>query len=155
MAAPYILLSNSLKVDAAKPLDYLYGPWANVSEALSKIASSRRFIGLTCAVLVEGHAVEYWFKNGVNDSDLIVKQTGGGGGSGLNSTEVVSIAEETTTYLEQNFGSQGFNLVIVTSTEKAYFRYDENKWLSVAIGILGPSPSPVANIAGVNYLSMV
>lgn len=156
MPSPYILLSNALKVDAAKPLDYLYGPWASVAEALSKIASNKRFVGLTCAVLVEGHAVEYWFKNGINDSDLIAKQSGGGGGGGLTWMEIESLGgDPTTTLLEPYYSNYGANAVVDLSTEFLYLRYGEEKWLKIVAGILGPGYSPNANVAGVNYLSMV
>lgn len=155
MANEAIVVGKPLRVNGAKPLDYLSGPYDSVQAALTAIPSALRYVGMTVTIMTSNTPVEYWFSGGTGDANLVRKSSGGGGGSGLNSTEVVSIAEESTTYLEENFGSQGFNLVIVTSTEKAYLRYDENKWLSFAIGILGPSPSPVANIAGVNYLSMV
>ena len=155
MANEAIVVGKPLRVNGAKPLDYLSGPYNSVQAALTAIPSALRFIGMTVTIITGNTPVEYWFSGGTADGNLVAKSSGGGGGGdGLNAIEVTSIADETTTVLEEYYTNGGHNLVIATSTEKAYFRYGTNKWFGVAVGILGASPSPIANVAGVNYISM-
>jgi len=84
-------LNDNIYVNAGKPsdpknLNTSNQPYANVAEVLTQIPLSLRPPGLT--VNIQG--VEYWFKDGVGDSDLVVK-TGGasitnGNGTTWNST---------------------------------------------------------------------
>lgn len=157
MANDAIVVGKSLRVNGAKPLDYLNGPYASVEAALTAIPSALRFIGMTVTIITGNTPAEYWFSGGIANENLVAKSSGGGGGGGgdgLNAVEVQTITDETTTVLEEYYTNGGYNLVVVTSTEKAYFRYGTNKWFGVAVGILSASPSPVANVAGVNYISM-
>ena len=60
-------------VQPAANLDYRYGPWPTVQRAL-EITAGLRELGLTVAVSsISTGAIEYHFKNGITDSDLIVK----------------------------------------------------------------------------------
>jgi len=60
-------------VNPVANLDARYGPWLTFNDALTGFQSALRHIGLTIAVSgVEG-VVEYWFKNGTADSDLVLK----------------------------------------------------------------------------------
>lgn len=153
--AEYIGVGNPVLARGAKPADYKLGPFSSVSEVCSKIPQSFRYIGMTVIIINNNVATDYWFKAGITDSDLIVKQTGGGGGGdGFKAIEVVSISEDTTTVLEEYYTNGGYNMVIATSTEKAYIRYGENKWFSIAVGILSATPSSVAGIGSVDYISM-
>lgn len=153
--ADYIGVGNPVLARGAKPADYKLGPFSSVSEACSKIAQSFRYIGMTVIINNNNVATEYWFKNGTTDSDLVAKQSGGsGGGDGFKAIEVISISEDTTTVLEEYYTNGGYNMVVATSTEKAYIRYGEGKWFSFAVGILSSTPSSVAGISEVNYLSM-
>lgn len=151
--ADYIGVGNPVLARGAKPADYKLGPFSSVSEACSKIAQSFRYIGMTVIINNNNVATEYWFKNGTTDSDLVAKQTGGGG-DGFKAIEVVSISEDTTTVLEEYYTNGEYNMVVATSTEKAYIRYGEGKWFSFAVGILSSTPSSVVGISEVNYLSM-
>lgn len=54
-------------------IDALYGPYNSIEEALAAIPINRRAIGRTVAIIENGGAVEYWWKSGVADSNLIVK----------------------------------------------------------------------------------
>lgn len=70
-------------------LDALYGPWNSVEEALNNIpgpttigsitTEGQRHVGLTAGVITTDGVVEYWFKNGISDSDFIVKTSGSEG----------------------------------------------------------------------------
>ncbi|MGC3945353.1 MAG: hypothetical protein QM762_12705 [Chryseolinea sp.] len=72
-------LNDNIRVEAGKPIDdrYLNGvvPYANAAEACSLIVLSRRHPGLTVKIGND----EYWWKSGIQDVDLILKATGGGG----------------------------------------------------------------------------
>lgn len=54
-------------------IDVLYGPYESLDAAKIAIPINRRVIGRTCAVMEDGAAVEYWFKGGIEDSDLVPK----------------------------------------------------------------------------------
>ncbi len=152
--ADYIGVGNPVLARGAKPADYKLGPFSSISEACSKIVQNFRYIGMTVIIINNNVATDYWFKAGTSDSDLVIKQAGGGGG-GLTAMEVQTVSEESTTALEEYYTNGGYNLIIATSTQKAYLRYGEGKWFSFAIGVLGPSPSSLASIGSVDYISMV
>lgn len=54
-------------------MDGRYGPYNSISEALTSITQSKRCIGLTIGIKTGNSITEYWFKNGISDSDLIEK----------------------------------------------------------------------------------
>lgn len=69
------IINDNIKVNAGKPLDAKYLSSSNTGYASAAVANvaipiSERHVGLT--VLVNN--IEYWYKNGVADSNLIVKQ---------------------------------------------------------------------------------
>ena len=88
MALSGIELSGSILIGTTLPMDAKYGPYSDTSIpaalalALAEVTSGFRYQGLTVG-LVDTSAgtevVEYWFKDGVADIDLVEKQTGGGG----------------------------------------------------------------------------
>jgi hypothetical protein len=60
-------------VQPAANLDYRYGPWPTIQRALEVTAGLRQ-LGLTVAISsISTGAVEYHFKNGITDTDLIIK----------------------------------------------------------------------------------
>lgn len=65
-------------------VDARYGPWASCADALTNTAALR-VTGLTVGVNVGGSVVEYWFKDGIGDLDLVEKTSGAGAG-GTNET---------------------------------------------------------------------
>ena len=76
-----ILLNDNLNVAAAKPTDARYGPWGSPLLALQYIPAYQRYKGLTVGILVAGVVNEYWFDDGVADSDLVVKIVAGNNGA--------------------------------------------------------------------------
>lgn len=69
-------------VNKSSDVDYRYGPWSSISDANNNVNINLRQIGLTVGVSAVGVGVtEYWYKNGTQDGDLVLKTTGGGGGS--------------------------------------------------------------------------
>ena len=59
-------------------LDTYYGLYDSIEEALKIIPPRMRSKGRTVGILEDGSVVEYWFESGIEDSDLIVKNEGGG-----------------------------------------------------------------------------
>lgn len=59
--------------DKCANIDALYGPFNSKEEALAAVPVNRRAIGRTVAIIEDGAAVEYWFKGGITDEDLVPK----------------------------------------------------------------------------------
>lgn len=78
----YIGLSRPLKVVHGNyaSLDARYGPYDSINHAISGIPISIRRIGLTVGIISVENSVEtveeYWWKRGIEDSDLELKITG-------------------------------------------------------------------------------
>ena len=67
-------LSNRVFVkSAAANVDYLYGPYSSTAEACAAIPIERRMRGLTVGVQTENDFIEYQWKMGVSDGDLVSK----------------------------------------------------------------------------------
>jgi hypothetical protein len=75
-----IRLSDNLEINKPAPVDDRLGVFVSTASALTSIAEDRRYVGLTVIVDDGSGAVEYWFKDGVTDVDLVAKSQGGGGG---------------------------------------------------------------------------
>jgi hypothetical protein len=73
MALSGIQLSAGIVVGSNTSVDAKFGPYADVATAKSEIGSTLRYKGLTVGILVSGSVVEYWWKDGISDSDLISK----------------------------------------------------------------------------------
>lgn len=54
-------------------MDKRYGPYNSVSAALTALTTSKRCVGLTIGVKSGDSITEYWFKEGVSDSNLVEK----------------------------------------------------------------------------------
>lgn len=105
-----ITFNDNLNVSATKPVDRRYGTYngTDISNAISvanaAIGSGERYQGLTVGLTVNyGTVVEYWYKNGITNNDLVLK-TGSvsGAGNGLTNTNGTiglggSLSESTTT----------------------------------------------------------
>lgn len=60
-------------VNPVANLDARYGPWPTYNDALTAFSFLVRERGLTVAVSGVGGIVEYWYKNGTTDGDLVLK----------------------------------------------------------------------------------
>lgn len=79
------LINNNATDKDFKPfpnLDFKYGPYSSIAEALSNIPAELRAVGLTVGIRVNSTIQEFWFNGGVRDADLVVKNNGSCGGSG-------------------------------------------------------------------------
>lgn len=65
--------NDNLQIRAPKPIDDRYGPWETIEEGLINVPYPYRYDKLTLNI----NGVEYWFKEGLEDLDLIVKEYGG------------------------------------------------------------------------------
>jgi hypothetical protein len=75
-------LANRIEVvNPAANIDATYGPYENVAAANAAIVEGLRVQGRTVGILSGGTVVEYWWKDGVTDGDLVEKTSGGGGGA--------------------------------------------------------------------------
>jgi hypothetical protein len=54
-------------------IDAKYGPYSSTTEALMSLAPNARAIGLTVGIKTSIGITEYWFKNGISDSNLVFK----------------------------------------------------------------------------------
>ena len=113
-----ILLNDNIQIEAGKHVDNKYGPYNDLASVLTSIPSFKRARGLTVGVIEGGLLKEYWFKEGINNSDLVEKITSapsGGGGVGTDTGVRSLTANWQSTYatvssLSANWGS--FNLEI-------------------------------------------
>ena len=71
-----INLNDNLIIQAPKAIDKRYGPYASEAAALLAISPVVRHRGLTAGVWVSGSITDYWFKDGISDSDFVVKTSG-------------------------------------------------------------------------------
>lgn len=72
---PNFTIAN--KIEIANPhanVDVLYGPYNSLAEAKATVLSVLREKGLTVGVYESGAVVEYWWKAGTADGDLVLKQ---------------------------------------------------------------------------------
>jgi len=71
-------LNDNVSILAPKPTDTRYGPYPNTESALLGIPYIFRYLGLTVGVENFEGVTDFWFKEGIEDEDLVVKTTGGG-----------------------------------------------------------------------------
>lgn len=71
------VLDAILFPSTASALDPRYGPYDSLLSALVAVSVSQRYIGLTVGIINSGSIVEYWFKEGTADGNLVLKTTGG------------------------------------------------------------------------------
>ena len=68
-----IILNDNLSIQAPKAADSRFGPYADTATALTSIVTANRFQGLVVGITIGGQVVEYWFRDGTADSNLILK----------------------------------------------------------------------------------
>ena len=95
MAIPF---PDNIDLGVGNPIDSKYLstlnlPYTNIAAVNSRISLSQRYVGLTVNV----NNVEYWYKNGVTDGDLILKTvsdntiTGATNGLNVNSGKLIGL----------------------------------------------------------------
>lgn len=154
-----ILLNDNVKINAGKPADYWRldssnNAWANIAAVNAGIPLSYRSLGLTVQLPIG----EFWYKDGLADSDLIFKSNSVTL-SVLRGNESPSVADN---YYTTDFGKEGFwyydptdttstdntGTILVSATGKRYKRVvDDNEILSSWFGWVsdGYSATPTDN----------
>lgn len=71
----YIGITQPLNIvsRAYANLDAKYGPYNSIENALENIPMSLRIQGLTIGIIIDNSIREYWWKNGIEDTNLILK----------------------------------------------------------------------------------
>ncbi|MES2265597.1 MAG: hypothetical protein V4520_02475 [Bacteroidota bacterium] len=91
-------------------VDWYYGggqtAYNSFEEALNTVPEPLR-LGKTVGVFIDGVLVEYWFKEGVDDEDLVVKNSGGSG----------SVDSYTKSQADTRFQGKGTYLTGVTKSD--------------------------------------
>lgn len=64
---------NDSEFNPYPQMDERYGPYDSVSAALTALTTSKRCVGLTIGIKSGNSITEYWFKDGVSDSNLVEK----------------------------------------------------------------------------------
>jgi len=67
LTAPVYIVNPVANVDSR------YGPWTSIAVALTSVSPSVRERGLTVGILESGNVLEYYWKNGTNDNQLVLK----------------------------------------------------------------------------------
>ncbi len=78
-----ITFNNNFKIGIGAPIDSKYldvlnQPYSSTGATNAAILQSQRYTGLTVNIL----GVEYWYKNGTSDIDLVLKTASSSGGTG-------------------------------------------------------------------------
>ena len=67
-------ISQQVKiVNPTANVDYYYGTYASIAEACASVPFEIRVKGKTVGILTDNGVVEYWWKTGIEDKDLVVK----------------------------------------------------------------------------------
>jgi hypothetical protein len=134
---------NNFYITDDEALDARQGPFNSVSEALDFI--EHRYKGLSVYVLSSGSVVEYWFKNGIADGDLVIKTASGSASTVFqNEIHVSKDGNDTTgdgTLLKPFLTiTQGLTLVVLGGTRKTIIlhpgSYSESPNITVQYTVL-------------------
>jgi len=72
-----IFIASAYTPSVPSNLDTRLGPYSSSAHASSSIDENYRYPGMTVFVSSSAEQTEYWWKDGLQDTDLIVKETGG------------------------------------------------------------------------------
>ena len=75
MANSFDLSVNVRNANPSANIDFYYGTYESVAAACAAVPAAVRMIGKTVGVVEDGSVVEYWWKSGTRDEDLVVKFT--------------------------------------------------------------------------------
>lgn len=73
ISQPIVNNAVDSKYNLLPNIDAKYGPYSSTTEALMALAPNARAIGLTVGIKTSTGITEYWFKNGISDSNLVFK----------------------------------------------------------------------------------
>jgi hypothetical protein len=113
-----ISINDNLSVLAPKPIDSRYGPYTGdpdteagaIAAANSAIPSFQRHRGLVVALNIGGVISEYWYKDGIQNTDLKLKQ------ENFASFEEVTTDASQQYFVQQSSVKSGNRIVFITTT---------------------------------------
>ena len=76
MSYPFTTFPLVNRVGVTNPyanVDARYGPWNTRNDALTSFATVLRKEGLTLGIVESGKVVEYWYRDGVENTNLVLK----------------------------------------------------------------------------------
>jgi hypothetical protein len=68
-----IILNDNLSIQAPKATDARYGPHVNTAAAISDVILANRYQGLVVGIIDGSSVVEYWWRDGIANGNLIIK----------------------------------------------------------------------------------
>ncbi|MGY6650238.1 hypothetical protein [Wenyingzhuangia sp. IMCC45574] len=159
---PYTGLNNKVRIISAASanVDFDYGPYNSISEALTTLTSPFRTLGKTVGIISNGSIEEYWFKEGILDIDLIQKQSSSEGSSSGNSNAGAvnyildgSVVDQTT-YFSSQYSSEPIGTRVVDTVENIiYEKVSDTLWIKNLAVAVGTDIDSQATITGINLVS--
>ena len=73
MANSFDLSVNVRNANPSANIDFYYGTYESKEAACAAVPSAVRMIGKTVGIIENGSVVEYWWKSGIADEDLVLK----------------------------------------------------------------------------------
>jgi hypothetical protein len=122
---PFGLKTLNTVPEISKYFNQAGNPYTDTSEVLSELTSGLRHIGLTVNVA----GVEYWFDNGVDDLDLVIKNLGGTG-------DVVGPASSTDNAFALFDGTTGKLIKNSTLTDASFIKTAGTSTLTASIDVI-------------------
>jgi hypothetical protein len=110
-------------------VDARYGPWSTRNDALTSFATVLRKEGLTLGIVESGKVVEYWYRDGILDSNLVLK------------TPDINIAG----YLPLSGGTISGNLSVLGG-------FSAQNIFTTNLNVSNSFIRPVSNIGGFNFV---
>lgn len=158
---PYTGLNNKIRIISAASanVDFDYGPYNSITEALTTLTSPFRTLGKTVGVVSNGSIEEYWFKDGVLDIDLVQKQSSDSGSSGNTSPGTVNYildgaVVDQATYFSSQYSSEPVGTRVVDTVENIiYEKVSDSLWIKNLAVAVGTDIDSQATITGINLVS--
>ena len=132
MSYPFTTFPLVNRVGVTNPyanVDARYGPWNTRNDALTSFATVLRKEGLTLGIVESGKVVEYWYRDGILDSNLVLK------------TPDINIAG----YLPLSGGTISGNLSVLGG-------FSAQNIFTTNLNVSNSFIRPVSNIGGFNFV---
>ena len=139
-------------------LDGYYGPYSSIEEALETlnsetiagVAYTKRAVGLTVGILENNEVVEYWFRSGVEDGDLVIKTSESGGGGLPENIHIISFDKNGGTGVQNSIITDCEGQAVLPESNFTYDGYDFTGWLYNATTL---QPGDIVTVAQSTTLS--
>lgn len=161
-----IILNDNIDVRAPKPADARFGTsisgttgfYSTVTDANNAIPTYQRYIGLTVGIKVGNNPIqEYWYANGINNGDLVVKSgTVSGAGNGLTlSSGTINLGgtlTSPTTISTSVANTLSLTGLVTTTTPSTFLTIDSNGVITMS-GYSGVATNILTNLTADNGLT--